>query len=321
MSEQYKAKILKVTVYQEGMRLDRVLRDAYEAANFGAIQKLCRKGEIRLDGKRVKGNERVEDGQEIRIPPSLQKPVVEDAREKAARSFHLTTQDKRDLEEAIIYEDDDLVVLNKPYGLPVQAGSGHSKSLDRMLMSYADGDYQPKLVHRIDKTTTGCLVLAKTKEMARTLSDQFKFRKARKTYWAIVEGKVMQHEGVIKTSIDVEGEEGEEKMAPNKRGQTASTEYKIIDSAGMYHWVEVYPKTGRKHQIRVHLASIGLPIVGDVKYGGKRISGDEDIPHGKLFLHAREVAFNLGKNKDVQFKADLPVHFKTVFKLMQWKAK
>lgn len=321
MSEGFKAKTVMVKYSQDGMRLDKVLRELFEAASFGAVQKLCRKGEIRLDGKRVKGNERVEMGQEIRIPPSLQMPV-EGKSEKGTKTYHLTTQDKRDIEDMIIFEDDELIVLNKPYGLPVQAGSGHSKSVDRLLTAFAGEDYSPKLVHRIDKTTTGCLVMAKTKEMARELSDQFKFRKANKKYWAFVEGKVMQREGVIKTFMEVEADDdGYEKMSTNKRGQKAETHYEIIDSAGMYHWVEVTPKTGRKHQIRVHLASIGLPIVGDIKYGGKRLGGDDDIPSGKLFLHAREVSFDLESGRHLNFKADLPDHFKKVFDLMQWKAK
>tara|TARA_R110000868_G_scaffold190862_1_gene434735 strand:- start:39126 stop:40127 length:1002 start_codon:yes stop_codon:yes gene_type:complete len=310
---------LKINKLLDGTRLDKVLIEKYPAASFGSVQKLCRKGQIRVDGKRVKGNERVVVGQEVRIPPEFTAPMDE-AHEKKKYVYHLSAQDKRDIEDMTIFEDKEIVVLNKPYGLPVQAGSGHSKSVDRMMEANTKKDNKPKLVHRIDKTTTGVLVLAKTKEMAQTLSNQFKNRKVQKTYWAIVEGKAkVGLEGVIKTPMEVVVKEGREKMAA-KGGyeKMAETSYKVMDSAGMYHWLEVYPKTGRKHQIRVHLESIGLPIVGDIKYGGKRIKGDEGIPSGKLFLHARAVNLTFPGGHNRYFKASIPDHFKKMFKIMGW---
>lgn len=325
MSEEVQSKsevtFLKVNKLLEGSRLDKALIEKYPAASFGSVQKLCRKGQIRVDGKRVKGNERLVVGQEIRIPPAFT-TEIEETLEKKKYVYHLTTQDKRDIENMTIFEDKELIVINKPYGLPVQAGSGHSKSIDRMFESNTRKDEKPKLVHRIDKTTTGLLVLAKTKEMAQNLSNQFKNRKVKKTYWAIVKGRVRDLEGTIKTAIEKVEVEGKERMA-TKGGydKFSETSYKVMDSAGIYHWLEVYPKTGRKHQIRVHLESIGLPIVGDIKYGAARITGDEQIPSGKLFLHARELNLQFEGGRNRYFKADIPEHFKKVFSVMEWQIK
>ncbi|MFT7143973.1 MAG: 23S rRNA pseudouridine955/2504/2580 synthase [bacterium] len=300
---------LKINKLLEGSRLDKLLIEKYPLASFGTVQKLCRKGQIRIDGKRVKGNERVVVGQEVRIPPAFT-VEGEEPQEKKKYVYHLSTQDKHDIENMTIFEDKEIIVINKPYGLPVQAGSGHSKSIDRMFEANTRKDEKPKLVHRIDKTTTGLLILAKTKDMATTLSNQFKNRKVKKTYWAIVKGRVRDLEGTIKTSMEKIEVEGKEKMA-TKGGyeKFAETSYKVMDSAGVYHWLEVYPKTGRKHQIRVHLESIGLPIVGDIKYGGARLKGDEQIPAGKLFLHARAINLEFAGGRNRYFKAEIPAHF------------
>jgi len=321
--------IYRVKRIQGDMRLDKMLCEVYESATFGLVQKLCRKGQIRLDGKRVKGNERVAFNQEVKIPHAL----TQQGEKKKHVPLPLTKLQRKEVKDWIITENDDMVVLNKPYGLPVQAGSGHHKSIDRMLGSYylEDEAADARLVHRLDKTTTGCLLLAKTKEAAKEFAKLFQSRKVEKVYWAVVYGKIRKREGVIKSFLSKETEDdGYEKMEsapqvddgiqhyPGKK--IAETSYRIIDSAGFYHWLEVRPKTGRMHQIRVHLAELGAPIVGDIKYGGEKLHNDLNIKSDEVFLHARELHIAHGKKEDV-FVAPMPVHFRKLFKLFEWNEK
>lgn len=310
--------IFKVEQTHVGLRLDKTLIEVFPAATFGLVQKLCRKGQIRLEGKRVKGNERLELGQEIKLPSFIQEDVSDEV--KSQQSYQLSKKEVHEVENMVLFENDDMIVLNKDYGLPVQAGSGHSKSLDRMLKAYAGESYNPKLVHRIDKTTTGIVLFAKNKQMAREISQQFKARKVEKTYIAVVQGKVRAHEmeGVIQSELAQVEEDGVEIMATQKGSQKAETYYEVLESAGMYHLVKIQPKTGRKHQIRVHMASVGLPLVGDVKYGGEKFENDRKDLKNKLFLHAYELSLPSFKQN---FKAELPDHFRVMLKLMQWSFK
>lgn len=311
--------IITVKAEHVGLRIDKTLQELYPSATFGLVQKLCRKGQIRIDGKRVKGNERLELGQEIKCPDFVTESHVNEKQEK--RTYQLSKKETHDIENMIIYEDDNLVVMNKDYGIPVQAGSGHSKSLDRMLVAYAGESYSPKLVHRIDKTTTGLVLFAKNKQAARDISLQFKNRKVEKTYLAVVKGRVRAHEmeGVIKSELAVEeSEDGHEKMSTKKGVQKAETYYEVLESAGMYHLVRIEPKTGRKHQIRVHMSSVGLPLVGDLKYDGDKFESDDKRLKGKLFLHAHKINIPL---QNLNFNAPLPEHFKVILKLMQWNFK
>lgn len=311
--------IITVKEQYAGLRLDKTLQELYPSATFGLVQKLCRKGQIRIDGKRVKGNERLTVGQEIKCPEFVTEDNTDQIQQK--RTYQLSKKEAHEIENMILYEDDKLVVMNKDYGIPVQAGSGHSKSLDRMLVAYAGDSYSPKLVHRIDKTTTGLVLFAKNKQTAREVSLQFKNRKVEKTYLAVVKGRVRANEmeGVIKSELAVEeGDEGYEKMSAKKGAQKAETYYEVLESAGMYHLVKIEPKTGRKHQIRVHMSSIGLPLVGDLKYDGDKFESDDKRLKGKLFLHAYKIKM---PSNNLQFNASLPEHFKVILKLMQWNFK
>lgn len=309
----------KIKRNEDGSRLDKVLMEAFNGVTFGMIQKMCRKGQVRLDGKRVKGNERVSSGQEVRIPPMFLN-AAETAAEAPKQIQPLSKEDKRVVENNIIHEDKDIVVINKPYGLPVQAGSGHSRSLDRLLVSYYDGICNPKLVHRLDKTTTGCVLIAKSRDIASKLSASFQKRHMEKTYWAIVQGRLREKEGKITARLIKGDVQGYEQMYEDEeRGQKAETSYRTIASTGKYHWLEVKPKTGRTHQIRAHLASIGAPIVGDTKYGGKRLTTEaENIPADRIYLHAREISCDVDELGHLRFDAGLPDHFMKAFKLFSF---
>jgi 23S rRNA pseudouridine955/2504/2580 synthase len=309
--------IYEVKETDVGLRLDKMLIEAFPAATFTLIQKLCRKGQIRINGKRVKGNERVEKNQEVKLPNFLSETELK-LENRVDFAYQLSKKERHDLENMMLFEDENIVLLNKDYGLPVQAGSGHSKSLDRMLKAYADEAYEPKLVHRIDKTTTGLVLFSKNKPMARELSNFFKTRQVEKNYIAVVQGKVKvrDYEGTIKSEIaQEENEDGYETMAVKKNAQKCETYYKILQSAGIYHLVQIIPKTGRKHQIRVHMASIGLPLVGDLKYEGEKFESNERDLKNKLFLHAYELKV---PSYQKIFKAPLPIHFTVIMKLMQW---
>lgn len=299
------------------LRLDKMLPQAFEGATFGLVQKLCRKGAIRLDGKRVKGNEKVKKGQEIRIPATMMEQPSEER-----RILNLNSKERQMVDGWIMEENRNYLVLNKPYDVPVQAGSGHSKSIDRYMEAMYEGKGEaPRLIHRLDKTTTGCLVMAKTKEVAKELSREFQTRKVEKTYWAIVKGRLKEQEGKIKTSLEKEENDGFEKMEVNdKTGKRAETHFRVIESAGQYHWLEVKPKTGRTHQIRIHLSSIGVPIIGDIKYGAEKAKVEETLAEDTIFLHAREINFDL-KGCRQKCEAPIPEHFKKIFKMLQWSEK
>lgn len=303
-----------------GMRLDRLLGQYFSTASFGNVQKLCRKGFIKIDGKRIKDNgAKVVGDQEISIPTSLVEGGDKKEEKAKKNTYQLTNADKRIVRDMILYEDDDILVVNKPYGVPVQAGSGHSKSIDRMLGAYFGEDKEPKLVHRLDKNTTGCLLLAKTREAAKRFIEAFKKRDMQKTYWLVCRGRLPGNEGTCTMRLLKIGTSGNERVEIHPEGQTAATEWRHIVSSADYNWVEAKPKTGRTHQIRVHMQYLGAPLIGDIKYGGDKGRAGQEFPKNKMFLHAREVVFEHPiTGKEMRFHSDIPSHFKTVFDLMGW---
>jgi 23S rRNA pseudouridine955/2504/2580 synthase len=298
-----------------GVRLDKFLQARFQGVTFTQIQKMCRKGNIRLNGSRVKANVLVEAGQEVRVPPFFHDQP------EASKKPQLTPQDRELLEQNVIYQDEDMLVLNKLYGIPVQGGEKHTKSLDNMMKVFVE-DKKARLTHRLDRDTTGCLVFALNRPVSAKIADAFKTKQVQKTYWAIVQGRLPQQEGTIKAPLKKVGKEGDQKMVVAEDGKRAVTHFREIASAGKnIHWLEVIPETGRTHQIRVHLAEMGTPIVGDNKYGEVEDLGDY-VPTNKMFLHARSLVFNDSLSlKNGQFTADLPPHFHTVFKLFHWQEK
>lgn len=292
----------------DGQRLDRLLMRLLPEIPFSSIQKACRKGEIRVNSGRVKGREKIKAGDLLRLPPYM---TVTEGKLPEFPAVQL-----KKLAENILYEDENLVVINKPAGTPSQAGSGHEISMDRLLVSLAKNAYSPKLLHRLDKQTSGCLAFAKNRGAAALMGEKFKSREMKKTYLAIVHGNLPEKSGTIKLPLSKgEGAKGREKMCINPQGQPAVTHYKILNSKGNYHLVEAMPETGRMHQIRVHLAENGAPIVGDGKYGGISFEGQKN----KLFLHAHQLNLTTLEEKNIKITAPLPAHFNEVINKLDFK--
>ena len=327
-----------ITIGQEDadQRIDRWLRRVFPHVGQGRIEKMCRKGELRVDGGRVKASTRLAAGQVVRVPPlpdADQKPIVQRSR--------VSDADAKMIQSCVIYRDDHVLALNKPAGLPVQGGSGQTRHVDGLAEALRFG-YQenPRLVHRLDKDTSGVLLLARTREAAKGLTAAFRHRNTRKIYWALVAGVPTPYLGEIKTGLvkaPGHGKQGEgEKMiavhlkeidsTPGaKRAHTLyATLYRV---AGRASWVAMEPVTGRTHQLRAHMAAIGHPIVGDGKYGG---SGQENLGDGwgaqlggiiskKLHLHARQLSFEHPvTHKPTTVTADLPEHMKESWTTFGW---
>jgi 23S rRNA pseudouridine955/2504/2580 synthase len=277
---------LDVGADDEAVRLDRWLRRILPDVPYGQLAKWLRTGQIRVDGKRAKPGQRLSEGQTVRLPP-INLPDAPPPRVAA-----VAPADAADLQARILYRDDAIIALNKPSGLAVQGGSKTPRHLDGMLEALRfDAAEKPRLVHRLDKDTSGVLLLARNAATARQLTTQFRDHDVVKTYWALVVGVPSPSEGQIDLPLAKTPGRGGEKMRPAKEdGLSAITRYAIVDQAGQRAaWLTMNPLTGRTHQLRVHCTVLGTPIVGDGKYGGKEafIAGLSN----KLHLHARSVTF------------------------------
>jgi 23S rRNA pseudouridine955/2504/2580 synthase len=302
-------------------RLDRFLRRRYPALTQGMLQKMCRTGQIRVDGARVEASARLQPGQAVRVPPMPAAP------EKAA--IIVKPGEQREMERMVIYRDDQVIVLNKPSGLATQGGPGITRHLDGMLdVLRGDGD-RPRLVHRLDRDTSGVILLARTAAVAARLSALFRSREVEKTYWAVVVGRPLPVEGQIDQALKrVASAFGERTIVADrkdKEGQRAYTNYRTLDNAGQkFAWMEFQPLTGRTHQIRVHSVSLGAPIVGDAKYAEPRDNGSggsfvEGLPD-TLHLHARRLLLPHPAGGILQVEAELPPHMRESFSTLGFTA-
>lgn len=293
----------------EGIRLDRWFKRHYPQLSHGMLQKALRKGSIRVDGKRVKANHRLEAGQTVRVPyDNKPKVVVKDHRPKVSDELVQTLQD------AVIFKDDKIIVLNKPAGLAVQGGTKVKESVDAGLDALQfEAKERPKLVHRLDKDTSGILLLARTTKVANQLAEGFRHKRIHKTYWAVVRGMPESQTGLIDLPLQQKWINGNEQTAVDKaHGKAAKTTFIVCDHAGKeVSWLEMQPITGRKHQLRVHAEAIGNPIIGDKKYGGKEttIAGISE----KLHLHAYAIEIDGILGKNYNFSASLPQHMQKTF--------
>ncbi|HXB51795.1 MAG TPA: RluA family pseudouridine synthase [Rhizomicrobium sp.] len=309
----------------DGVRLDRWFKRHYPNVTHVLLEKLLRKGEVRLDGKRAKAADRLMAGQAMRLPPQVIH-AKEQRPEKPQETKHpLASKDMGSLADRILYMDKQVIVIDKPPGLATQGGSGLSKHVDGMLDSLQyEKPTRPKLVHRLDRDTSGVLLIARTALAASGLSASLALRDTSKVYWALTRGVPKQKYGVVKGALAKEGGHGphgrDERMAMTEEGEEGAkfslTEYAVMGTAGTeFAWVAARPITGRTHQIRVHLASLGTPIVGDFKYGGTESRGRGDIAD-KLHLHARSIDIGRPDGGRLQATAPLPQHMVKSWKLL-----
>lgn len=305
---------VEVLPADDGVRLDRWFRRHFPDLGHGRLEKLLRTGQVRLDGARVKSSVRVATAQKVRVPP-LGSPSVQEGEAKPKESQPVSEDDSAALQRAILYRDADVLVLNKPPGLAVQGGSGITKSLDSMLDALQLGAAErPRLVHRLDQDTSGVLLLARSAAAAARLGAAFRARETRKIYWAIVVGVPVPNQGCIDLAIAKKPSVSGDRVAPDEdAGKRAVTYYSVLEKAGdRAALVALLPVTGRTHQLRVHLAAIGTPILGDGKYGGRGafVAG---LPFAKnLHLHARSIAVRFDR-REIAAVAPLPEHMAETF--------
>lgn len=291
----------------DGIRLDRWFKRHLPDVSFNLVSRWARTGQLRVGGKRAVPGDRVEAGQEIRVPP-LDTAPQRPSRGQPRRD-PLTPEEEQLIRDMVIYEDRQAFVLNKPPGLATQGGTKTHQHLDRLLDGLAGDKGRPKLVHRLDKDTSGALLVARTARSAGHFAKAFSGRTARKVYWAIVVGVPDKASGIIDAPLAKQPGTGGEKMHVDREdGLPAKTRWRVIDRAGnRAAWVELQPLTGRTHQLRAHMASIGHPIVGDAKYGGAEAFLTGGISR-KLHLHARRIRIDAPEGGVIDVTANLPGH-------------
>ncbi|ANT60002.1 MULTISPECIES: RluA family pseudouridine synthase [unclassified Salipiger] len=319
-------------------RLDRWMKRHFPHVPQGRIEKMCRKGEIRVDGGRVKASTRLAVGNQVRVPPL---PEPEEMAKTAPAKPKVSEADSKLIQSCVLWKDDHIIALNKPPGMPTQGGSKQTRHVDGLAEALKFGfEEKPRLVHRLDKDTSGVLLLARTREMAQALTAAIRHKETRKIYWALVAGVPTPYLGEIKYGLvkaggHGKGGEGEKMRAIHPReidstpgAKRAHTLYATLYRvAGRASWVAMEPVTGRTHQLRAHMAEIGHPIIGDGKYGG---SGQENLGDGwgaqlggiiskKLHLHARSMTFlHPVTKKPVTVTAPLPEHMTQSWETFGW---
>jgi 23S rRNA pseudouridine955/2504/2580 synthase len=289
----------------DGARLDRWFKRHLPQVGFATVSRWARTGQVRVDGKRARPEDRLAAGQVVRVPPG-----GETARPKPRRR-ELTPAQVEQAEAMVICRTDAAIVLNKPPGLATQGGTGTFSHVDGLLDAYhGDDEPRPRLVHRLDKDTSGVLLVARTPGSAAFFSKRFSGRSAKKIYWALVVGVPEVEDGTIDAPLAKQPGTGGEKMhVDTDAGQPAKTRYRVLDRAGnRAAWVELQPLTGRTHQLRVHMAAIGHPIVGDGKYGGQDAFLTGSVSR-KMHLHARRLVIDHPDGTKLDVTATLPEHF------------
>src|SRR5687768_12857352 len=291
----------------DGIRLDRWFRRNLPDASYNLVSRWARTGQLRVDGRRAAPGDRILAGQLIRVPPA-EAPAPARARPERRK---LSEDEIAFVNEMVIHRDPQAILVNKPPGLATQGGTKTNTHLDGLLDGLADeAGNRPKLVHRLDKDTSGVLLLARTARAAAFFSKSFSGRTARKIYWALVVGVPEVRDGLIDLPLAKQPGSGGEKMhVDEEEGLASRTRYRMIERAGnSAAWIELQPLTGRTHQLRVHMAAIGHPIVGDAKYGGPGAFLTGGISR-KLHLHARRIRIDAPGGGEIDVTAELPAHF------------
>lgn len=306
---------------EDGMRLDRWFSVHFSQLSFGRLQKLLRSGQVRVDSARVQTNTRLGAGQVVRVPPLGETP------ENTTRP-RINEKDAAFLRDLILYEDDDIYVFNKPHGLAVQGGSGTKRHIDGMLASLPNKKGEaPRLVHRLDRDTSGCLLVAKTRAAASHFGEVFRSRSARKIYWAVVVGVPSPRQGRISCFLAKQATRDGEQMTVVENGadgaQHSVSYYSVTDTAAnQFAWVTLKPVTGRTHQLRVHMTELGTPILDDPRYfnlDNWNWERPEEVGEG-LHLHARRLAIPLRNGKRIDITAPLPEHMRRTFDVLGFDA-
>lgn len=322
---------VEVAAGEGDQRLDRWLKRKFPHLTQGRIEKGCRKGEFRVDGARAKPATRVNEGQSVRVPP-----LPDAAAPKVVKTDTIDPADAKMIQSAVIWRDEHILALNKPPGLPTQGGSKQYRHVDGMADALRFGmDEKPRLVHRLDKDTSGVLLLARSRAIAAALAEAFQSREARKIYWAAVAGHPKPSPGTIRYGLVKAGGSSEkmhcihpDAVSDTKGAKRATTDYAVLSNlGGRLSWTALVPVTGRTHQLRAHMAEIGHPILGDGKYGG---SSQENLGDGwgaglggglskKLHLHARSLAFDHPvTGARVNLTAPLPDHMARSWEMFGW---
>ncbi|HVI88459.1 MAG TPA: RluA family pseudouridine synthase [Dongiaceae bacterium] len=301
-------------------RLDRWFKRRFPDVGHGRLEKLLRTGQVRVDGKRAKASDRLEVGQVVRIPP-LDATGGETGGEAAGAPKATapkrapagpSERDIRMLQEAVLYQDADVIVINKPAGLAVQGGSGIGKNLDDLLVALqGDAAEKPRLVHRLDRDTSGVLVLARHLQAAQRLADAFRHKDARKIYWAVTVGVPKLPQGRIDAALAKQGGQGRERVQVDEEGKRAVTFYRMLDKVGTkVAWLALMPMTGRTHQLRAHCMALATPILGDGKYAGAGAFVARDSVPRQLHLHARRLILPHPRKGMIDVTAPLPPHMR-----------
>ena len=312
----------KVTAEEEGMRLDRWFAIHFPDLPFSRLNRIVRKGEVRVDKGRVKANTRLSKGQVVRVPP------MSDERAEATKHVpRINEKDVQFLRDITLYEDDSILIINKPHGLAVQGGTNTKRHIDKLLESIPNKKGEkPRLVHRLDRDTSGCLLIAKTRSAASHFGKVFRSRSARKIYWAVTAYVPNPKQGKISCFVTRQAtEDGEQMVVVDqsvKGAQHSVTHYSVTDEAAhKFAWVSLKPVTGRTHQLRVHMAELGTPIVNDPRYFNvENWERPDDLGRG-LHLHARRLALPMPGGKRIDITAPLPPHMQQTFDLLGFNTK
>ena len=306
-----------VTEEEDGVRLDRWFKRRFPMLTHGRLEKLLRTGQVRVDGARAKANARLAAGQVVRVPP-----LGEETAKPAPKSERsVSDKDAEMIRACVIHKDKSVLVLNKPAGLAVQGGTKTERHLDGMLDALTfEAKERPRLVHRLDRDTSGVLVLARNARAAAALARAFKQKDAQKIYWALVVGVPVPRQGTINLALSKQGGPRAERVFAAEKGdenaRDAVTHFSTVATAAhKLAWVAFMPLTGRTHQIRAHASAIETPIVGDGKYGGVNAHPGGEIPR-KLHLHARSLDIAHPDGGRLFLEAELPPHMKTSWKLL-----
>lgn len=295
------------------LRLDRWFKRRFPALGHGHLEKLLRTGQVRVDGKRAKASSRIEAGQQIRVPPLADLEPYEAER---SRSRPIPESEAAALRAAVLYRDDEVIAINKPAGLSVQGGKGIDLHVDGMLDALRFGSKErPRLVHRLDRDTSGVLLLARSARAASWLAAAFRQKETRKLYWAIVVGVPQLRQGKIDLSLSKLPRPAGERVVADEEGRRAITYYSVLEHIGrQVAWIALMPVTGRTHQLRAHCAAIGTPILGDGKYGGSAAFLPGDEVAAQLHLHARQIEVTRPDGGRICVVAPLPPHMRQTWR-------